>query len=431
MKKKSLVAQEVANQLAALGIKGKVEIASPKPIKAVRVKAGPAKAGPAKACKKDACTTPCGACPVKPKPVTHVIFVLDDSGSMRNCFETAVQQLNQNLQQLKLQSSVSGQTTYVSLVTFSSAINLVWDKIPIEQVTRIPGIFANGSRTRLRDAIGETVTRVMRCPDEISYLLICATDGSDNGSFLYNIPESTAVVAEAQKTDRWTMAFLAPPGQKPAVAAYLGIPLDNVIEWENSSVGAKAAFGAVAAATNDYMLQRSRGVTSTKKFFVETNLANLTKAEVWNKLKPTYGFKFAAVEKEQDIKEFAQEKTGKPYVIGSVYYALTKTEDVVQAGKEVLLVEKGTKEVWGGPEARRLIGLPDGQAARVSPGNHAIWDIYIKSTSVNRKLVRGTKVLIDMMKAQSDAETWDSVAAKALADAKAAAAANNGFSSSQ
>jgi hypothetical protein len=57
-------------------------------------------------------------------------------------------------------------------------------------------------------------------------------------------------------------------------------------------------------------------------------------------------------------------------------------------------MEKGSKAIYGGNAARSLIGLPYGAEAKVEPGNHANYDIFVQSTSTNRKLVRGTKLLV-------------------------------------
>lgn len=66
----------------------------------------------------------------------------------------------------------------------------------------------------------------------------------------------------------------------------------------------------------------------------------------------------------------------------------------VQGSKKVLLVEKGKPEVWAGSQARQMIGLPIAADAKVEPGNHANYDIFVQSTSVNRKLPRGTKIIV-------------------------------------
>lgn len=54
------------------------------------------------------------------------------------------------------------------------------------------------------------------------------------------------------------------------------------------------------------------------------------------------------------------------------------------------------KRQWSGMPGRALVGLPtDGVTySKVNPGNHANYDIFVKSNSVNRKLVRGTTLLV-------------------------------------
>jgi hypothetical protein len=96
---------------------------------------------------------------------------------------------------------------------------------------------------------------------------------------------------------------------------------------------------------------------------------------------------------EEEISDFVERKTRKLYVRGSAYYQLTKNE-IVQPNKKVLIMEKGKRAIYGGVEAREMIGLPDGAKAKVTPGNHANYDIFVQSTSSNRKLVRGTKLIV-------------------------------------
>ncbi len=70
-------------------------------------------------------------------------------------------------------------------------------------------------------------------------------------------------------------------------------------------------------------------------------------------------------------------------------------------------MEKGKKAIWGGKEARHLIGLPDDKDAKVTAGNMSNYDIFIQSTSVNRILVRGTKLIWDKNHTKNSKPTWD------------------------
>lgn len=368
------------------------------------------------------------AAPVAPKLKTRISILLDDSGSMAGCYGEAVKQVNENLRMAKAKASETGVETTVSMYLFGGAnvVRCIYRDRPVAEAPELGPTFASGPSTPLVDAIGTALSDALgsegAADENTSFLLICATDGGENSSRFYTQARMQALLATAMKTGRWTPVFMVPHGHKSAMLG-LGVSADNVMEWENTRRGAEHAFNQTLQATSNYMTLRSAGVKSTEKFYATTDLSKLDKSEVKANLTDISGnFRSFEVAKEADIKTFAEEKTGRPYVLGSVFYALTKKEKV-QASKSMLIMEKGKKAIWGGKEARDLLGVPVGVDVTVTPGNHAGYDVYVKSTSVNRKLVRGTKVLIDMTKTVPDAETWDSAAAKAAADAKAAAAA--------
>jgi hypothetical protein len=104
-----------------------------------------------------------------------------------------------------------------------------------------------------------------------------------------------------------------------------------------------------------------------------------------------YIFKSKKVDKEVDITTFFT-ANGRTYSPGTGYYELTKPE-VVQSHKAIVIQDRSTGKVYGGDKVRDTLGLPKNVDAKVVPGNHANWKIFVQSTSGNRKLVRGTTVL--------------------------------------
>lgn len=83
---------------------------------------------------------------------------------------------------------------------------------------------------------------------------------------------------------------------------------------------------------------------------------------------------------------------GPVYQVRRAYYQLTKPEKV-QAAKDILIRDKSTGAIYGGHQARALIGMPTGCEVRVRPGDHGNYDIFVLSTSHNRKLVANTDLL--------------------------------------
>jgi len=360
------------------------------------------------------------------RPLTNrVAFILDVSSSMGGCINEAHRQLQANLNNVRNLAAQTGQKTLVSFYAFGSYARCVFRDVPVESCTSLPFVGADGM-TALCDGVCMAINDGRAAPDandkNTSFLLYCATDGAENQSRNFNATMMAQLIRSVQQTDRWTFGFMVPRGSKSHMVNNLGIPEGNVIEWENTVTGARDAFIQTLAATNNFYGARSVGATKSVKLYDTTDLSKLSKADLTQKLDDlSHKFKSVTVGAEQDIKSFAEGVTQKPYVLGSLYYALTKREKV-QASKEVLIVEKGKKQVYGGTQARSLIGIHTGVDVMVTPGNHANYDVYVKSTSVNRKLVRGTKVLIDITKVIPDKETWDSAAAIAAAEAKKAAA---------
>lgn len=104
-------------------------------------------------------------------------------------------------------------------------------------------------------------------------------------------------------------------------------------------------------------------------------------------------FQVLHVDHDVDIKGFVV-STGAEFKIGRGFYQLSKSE-TVQERKEVVLVDRKTGDMWSGHAARDMIGLPYGMRGTVRPKYGFDYDVFIQSTSANRKLMRGTKFLYE------------------------------------
>lgn len=104
-------------------------------------------------------------------------------------------------------------------------------------------------------------------------------------------------------------------------------------------------------------------------------------------------FQVLHVDHDVPIKQFVVD-SGAVFKIGRGFYQLTKTE-LVQERKEVVLVDKRTGDMWSGAKAREMIGLPYGERGKIHPPYGFGYDVYIQSTSANRKLMGGTKFLYE------------------------------------
>lgn len=354
---------------------------------------------------------------------SYVAVVLDRSGSMANIKQKTIQMFNEVASNIQKESQASGIDTSVSLCIFSNRAK--WEFFNRDSKT-LPLLNSNSYRpdgmTALFDAVGLAVDSHKALPDanneDTSFLVIVITDGAENQSTRYNESSIKRLLSDVQKTDRWSICFQVPNGDKNNLINRFGIPSDNVMEWQPTNAGMESVTVSNTAGITNLFKGYSTGKRSSANFYVTTNLSGLTHDQLKASLLPvTNDFRSMLVDKDSAVREFVQTQMGRNYVIGCAYYMLMKKE-LVQASKRVLVMEKGSKAIYGGDNARKLVGLPVGQDATVTPGNHSNYDIYVQSTSVNRRLPKGTRLLVDKTLTTDLTPTWDHVTVEAEAAAK-------------
>jgi len=348
--------------------------------------------------------------PVVPAPVkkltNRIALVIDASGSMKPLTEKVTKMINEQIGSIKVASHKEKQHTYVSVYDFSDSKDIrplvmnAW----AESVQPITNYSVRGM-TALRDAIGRVVTDLAAMPDandpDTSFLVIVMTDGEENASSEYSAHALSKLIDTMQKTDRWTFVMNVPPGHKQMLTKRTGVPEGNIREWEGTVVGLETANQVMKTSNAAYFASRSLGATSSQNYFT-TNLTGITQKNLEALQSLDKDFYVWEVKKEEDITSFVETQLkrypsltkiiGTEYQPGRAYYQLTKREKV-QSHKDLIIRDNITARIYGGAQARQLIGMPVTGTITVTPGNHGNFSLFVKSTSSNRKLVRGTKLL--------------------------------------
>lgn len=341
----------------------------------------------------------CGHCganiaaPVAPKITkTHAIIVRDVSGSMRGHSAGAKDFLQKQLDALK---NAKGQENTVTIFDFG------YDQWPYVRETlfnQSADLVQNPvwncyGDTPLYDGVIEAGQRALadKDPDK-SFLMLVITDGQENKSKRTD-RQLRDFIAAQQATDRWTFAFLVPPGYKQAFVNLAGVPAGNVQEWSDIQQAEKEA----TVSTQNYLQQRAKGVRSSKSYFV-TDLSNITVHDLSQLKDVTNLIDVWTVDQETDVLTFVDQKSRGNFYRGRRYFEIMKKEDKFQDWKGLLIQDKTTKRIYsdGITTVRQLCGFPHstgaGGSVSIDPGNHANFTLYGESTSTNRKLPRGTKV---------------------------------------
>jgi hypothetical protein len=328
--------------------------------------------------------------------INHIGLVLDASSSMAPHARSLIQVADSQIQHLARRSKELDQETRISVWVFSYANNIqcvVWDK----DVLRLPSIaefYRPNGQTAFVDATLKSIDDLSETPERYgdhSFLLYVLTDGEENNS--RNIP-STLLKRITELPNHWTMAALVPNTNAKHEAKRFGFPPGNIEIWDTTSVKGVAEVGErIRAATDAYMDGRTSGLRSTTNLFstdaATVNAVTIAQAGLAPLARNTYVL--IPVPKDTDISTFTKQ-SGFDYRTGKGYYQLMKREEI-QVNKDIMVVEKApTARVFSGAQARQLIGLPD-MTVKVNPDPNGAYDVFVQSTSNNRKLIAGTKFL--------------------------------------
>jgi hypothetical protein len=110
---------------------------------------------------------------------------------------------------------------------------------------------------------------------------------------------------------------------------------------------------------------------------------------------PPGRFQVLTVDEDMPIKNFCEDQ-GVEFRQGRGFYELTKTV-TVQGTKEIVLMHRTTGDLFTGSRARELLGLPTvDEDVKLRPTHLETYIPFIQSTSNNRKLIGGTRLLYEV-----------------------------------
>ncbi|MBF9070891.1 vWA domain-containing protein [Streptacidiphilus fuscans] len=352
--------------------------------------------------------------------VNHVSLVVDKSGSMRQHEAQLVRVVDEFVKGLHEESDRLGHETRISLYAFDHEVqNLVWD-MDVKHLPSLRGLYQvdNGATALIEAAVKsvDDLKNIWEGYGEHSFLQVVVTDGEENASGWSEVGqmhirmaggEGNAVLgswlgrirgAMDELPDHWTSAILVPNSLAKRTAQGYGFPAGNIAIWDaDSSKGVEEAIGTVKTAATSFLRGREQGVRGTRNLFAMGK--ELSTAEVNANLDAldTGKYILIPVDEQMPIRDFVT-RAGHTYTTGRAFYELSKREKI-QGNKQLAVAEKDpatgrmTGRVFSGPAARRLLGLPVSEVT-VKPGENPAYTVFVQSTSVNRKLVSGTKLLV-------------------------------------
>lgn len=327
--------------------------------------------------------------------INHVALVLDASGSMAMHQQAVVQVAKELMRHLAQRSQEMDQETRVTVYTFDNVVKcVVFDK----DVLRLPDIrnlYRIGGTTALIDATVQSqadLAQTAQMYGDHAFLTYVLTDGQENASSKHTAADLKILLDN--QAENWTVGVFVPNASGVFEAKRFGFPAGNIATWDTTSnMGIEEVGKIIRQSTDSYMSARASGVRGTRSLFSTGADAVNAGTVAAAKLTPmkTGSYFLVPVPKDSVIKEFV-ESTGNVYRVGNSYYELMKTE-TIQGNKRLAVVDNKTHKVYTGDGVRKMIGLSD-LSVRVKPNHNPDYKIFVQSTSVNRKLIAGTRVLI-------------------------------------
>lgn len=198
---------------------------------------------------------------------THYLLVLDRSGSMRSCWTSTINGLNEQLGTIRaLEEKYPEQKYFITLVAFDNEIETIIEDTPISKVKDFDGTeFPPRGMTALHDAIGMSISNLKtnlskknKESDSISTaLVVVMTDGAENDSKEYNAESVKKLIDELDATDAWTFSYMGANQDAVLTAKSFGIVAGNSVNYSSTTRGASVAnstlskaIGARASASN-------------------------------------------------------------------------------------------------------------------------------------------------------------------------------------
>lgn len=330
----------------------------------------------------------------------YVCFVNDHSGSMRDGGKAKAAAADYNV----IVSAVKDAATREMLDTVVSVVGIglkdyarggeVLRQVVVSNPHVLKPItdWPTPGGTPLYDGIGDMIALCESLPDatqsEVSFLVQITTDGEEMHSKKESKASIASKIQRLQATGRWTFVARIPRGNRYYFDG-LGIPSGNIVEWDNTAEGLERSTVQTKQAMSSFYSARSAGATSSTVFYADASKVNTSALVEINNKVSLYVVDGVGVTEGMQIRDFVLSKRSQ-YLKGAAFYQLTKTEPRVTEKKLVIVRDRATGKMYSGQPARTMVGLPQFGNARLHPGDHKNYDIFIQSESVNRKLAKGT-----------------------------------------
>lgn len=210
------------------------------------------------------------------KPKTHVLMVVDMSGSMSGLAADVRGGFNAYVDGLK----ADGGEYRLTVVLFDDRYVVLCADTPL---TDVPRLTADNYRPRgwtaLLDAVGRTIrtfeTRVPTLGDDDRVMLVVQTDGAENKSVEFDWWQIAGLIRDREAGGKWTCVYLGQHADAWSQASRMGFNQGSTVVVGANSAGTAGSYTGLTYATTAYSRGADGATTSeTLRTFVPTTDSN-------------------------------------------------------------------------------------------------------------------------------------------------------------
>lgn len=188
--------------------------------------------------------------------LTHIIFIVDRSGSMSGIANDMIGGYNTFI---KKQKETPGEC-FVSFYQFDDIYEAVFERIALADVKDLDDkTYVPRNMTALYDAIGKTVNnygeylaslKEEERPERV--LVVIITDGHNNSSYEFTLEQVSNMIKHQTDVYKWDFVFLGSNIDSWATGESLGVKAGSTLQFANVAGSVKNAFDSLSKSTQMY-----------------------------------------------------------------------------------------------------------------------------------------------------------------------------------
>lgn len=185
-------------------------------------------------------------------PITHVIMIVDKSGSMAHLAEDVRGGFNQFVEDLRDKAG----RFRLSVTLFDTECQTLCIAAKLRDAPRLTEVnYQPGGFTALLDAVGKTVyefeQKTTIAKDE-RVLVVVQTDGQENASQEYRVEQIRDLITAREASDTWSFLFLGAGPKTWAQAGSMGFATANTVSTQHTNSGTRSTYRGVTQAAGAY-----------------------------------------------------------------------------------------------------------------------------------------------------------------------------------